>query len=371
MARRGENIRKRNDGRWEGRYLVTVDGNKKCRSVYAHSYNEVKQKLFTCKTEAEKILNEQSALPKDGIHMSMNEISQLWLSDIKNKRKYSTYRKYTDIYRKYIQEPFGELNVSEITQDLVMKTLPKVLSASLYKSIYCVFNQIFQYGNRYCGTPKVHLQLENICESPRPIQTINISDQKKLCEYLFSELDSYKLGILICLNMGLRLGEICALKWDDIDFQCGTLHINRTVQRLPAENGKTKTTLCETIPKTACSIREIPIPKFLYSILLDYKDDGPYVLNKVSPMEPRTYQYKFHSYLDKAFVKQSHFHALRHTFATNCISNGADVKSVSEMLGHSNVNITLNKYVHPSMDTKRNILDSLSYINGQKNGQHI
>ena len=116
---------------------------------------------------------------------------------------------------------------------------------------------------------------------------------------------------------------------------------------------------------------EIPIPAFLYPILLSYKDDGIYVLNKVSPMDPRTYQYKFHSYLEKAVVKPSHFHALRHTFATNCISNGADVKSVSEMLGHSNVNITLNKYVHPSMDTKRNILDSLSSINGQKCGQNI
>ena len=91
-------------------------------------------------------------------------------------------------------------------------------------------------------------------------------------------------------------------------------------------------------------------------------------------MEPRTYQYKFYSYLNKAYIKKSHFHALRHTFATNCISNGADVKSVSEMLGHSNVNITLNKYVHPSMDTKRNILDSLSSIssiNGQISGRII
>lgn len=371
MARRGENIRKRTDGRWEGRYLVTINGSKKYHSVYAHSYNEVKQKLFISKKETEKRSKEQERAQKDTADVSLDEIAQFWLLDIKNKRKYSTYRKYTDIYRKYIQDAFGRFNISEITQNLVVKTLPDSLSPSLYKSIYCVFNQILVYGNQYYKTPSVHLHIENIYETSKPVQTINLADQKKLCAYLLSELDSYKLGILICLYMGLRLGEICALKWEDIDFQHKTIHINRTVQRLPAEQGKTKTILYETIPKTPCSVREIPIPEFLYSILLSYKDDGIYVLNKVSPMEPRTYQYKFHSYLSKAVVRQSHFHALRHTFATNCIINGADVKSVSEMLGHSNVNVTLNRYVHPSMDTKRNILDSLSYINGQNNGHNI
>ena len=371
LARRGENIRKRIDGRWEGRYLIVVNGNKKYRSVYARSYNEVRQKLFDIKKETEQVEGELAFSENNVANRNIDEISQLWLIDIKNKRKYSTYRKYTDVYKRYIQESFGRLSPEEMTQDLMAKTLPQSLSTSLYRSIYCVLNQILLYGNRHCNTPKIRLQIENVCESPKPVQTLNLADQKKLCGYLFSDLDSYKLGILICLNMGLRLGEICALKWEDIDFQCRTVHINRTVQRLSVEKGTTKTALCETIPKTSCSIREIPIPEFLYPILLSYKDDGIYVLNKVSPMDPRTYQYKFHSYLEKAIVKPSHFHALRHTFATNCISNGADVKSVSEMLGHSNVNITLNKYVHPSMDTKRNILDSLSSINGQKSGQNI
>ena len=206
------------------------------------------------------------------------------------------------------------------------------------------------------------------------MQTINATDQQKLCLYLLSDLDSCKLGILICLYMGLRLGEICALKWEDIDFQRKTIHINRTVQRIQVGQEDRKTILYEGPPKTLCSVREIPIPEFLFPFLLSCKDDGVYVLNKFSPMEPRTYQYKFYSYLDKAYIKKSHFHALSHTFATKCISNGADVKSVSEMHGHSNVNITLNKYVHPSMDTKRNILDSLSSIssiNGQISGRII
>ena len=122
----------------------------------------------------------------------------------------------------------------------------------------------------------------------------------KLCRYLLSDLDSCKLGILICLYMGLRLGEICALKWEDIDFQRKTIHINRTVQRIQVEQEDRKTILYEGPPKTLCSVREIPIPEFLFPLLLSCKDDGVYVLNKFSPMEPRTYQYKFYSYLNKA-----------------------------------------------------------------------
>ena len=377
MARRGENIRKRSDGRWEGRYLICINGSKKYRSVYAPSYNEVKQKLFNSKKESEITLisqEEQKFPENDSADMSIDEISKQWLIYIKDNRKYSTYRKYANIYKMHIRDTFGCLTVHEISLEIIEKSLSKEMSASLYKSIYCVLNQILSYGNRYCSTPKIHLKTENLRTVPKPVQTLTAADQQKLCRYLLSDLDSCKLGILICLYMGLRLGEICALKWEDIDFQRKTIHINRTVQRIQVGQEDKKTVLQEGPPKTLCSVREIPIPEFLCPLLLSCKDDGAYVLNKFSPMEPRTYQYKFYSYLNKAFVKKFHFHALRHTFATNCISNGADVKSVSEMLGHSNVNITLNKYVHPSMDTKRNILDSLSSIssiNGQVSGRII
>lgn len=357
LSRRGENIRKRSDGRWEGRYLVYIDGRKKHHSVYGHSYREVKKKLL----EDKKVAAKQQVLSASRKSIKMNELSALWLSYVKEHRKYSTYIKYTGIYEKYIKDSFGLLEVDEITPDFIEKILPPNLSSSLYKSIYCVLNQLFLYGNQYYEVCEIHLKMNHIRSVVKPVKTINLTDQGKLRNYLLSDLDSYKLGILICMYMGLRLGEICALKWEDIDFQNKTLHINRTVQRLRVNDMDKKTKLFESPPKTVCSIREIPIPEFLYSLLISYKDNGIYVLNKFSPMDPRTYQYKFHSYLNKANIKDFHFHTLRHTFATNCISNGADVKSVSEMLGHSNVNITLNKYVHPAMDIKRNILDTLTF----------
>ena len=308
MARRGENIRKRSDGRWEGRYLIHINGSKKYRSVYAPSYNEVKQKLFNSKKESEITLlsqKEQTAPLNASADMSLDEIGQLWLIYIKDNRKYSTYRKYANIYDMHIRDIFGSLTADELSLEIIEKALPKEMSASLYKSIYCVLNQILSYGNRYCGTPKIHLKVEKLRTVPKTVQTINATDQQKLCRYLLSDLDSCKLGILICLYMGLRLGEICALKWEDIDFQRKTIHINRTVQRIQVGQEDKKTILYEGPPKTLCSVREIPIPEFLFPLLLSYKDDGVYVLNKFSPMEPRTYQYKFYSYLNKAYIEVS------------------------------------------------------------------
>lgn len=210
MARRGENIRKRSDGRWEGRYLIHINGSKKYRSVYAPSYNEVKQKLFNSKKESEITLlsqKEQTAPLNASADMSLDEIGQLWLIYIKDNRKYSTYRKYANIYDMHIQDIFGSLTADEISLEIIEKALPKEMSASLYKSIYCVLNQILSYGNRYCGTPKIHLKTEKLRTVPKPVQTINATDQQKLCRYLLSDLDSCKLGILICLYMGLRLGK--------------------------------------------------------------------------------------------------------------------------------------------------------------------
>ena len=365
MSRRGENIRKRSDGRWEGRYMIySLDGHKKYRSVYSHTYKGVKQKLMQFKANTVIMQTSQSETDADKQSVTIDDLSQQWLAYVLNHRKYSTYRKYAGIYEKYIQKSFGDIMTEELRPDMIASALSKDLSASLYQSIYCVFNRILNYGSQYYGTDKIHLVPVLTRNSAKPIGTLNIYEQKKLVDYLLKDTDLYKTGILICLFMGLRLGEICALKWEDIDLQNRILHINRTVQRLDCVNTEStnKTILFEGPPKTIHSIREIPVPEFLYDILLSYSNSpckGIYFLNSTTPMDPRTYQYKFQSILKKAGIESTHFHALRHTFATNCINSGADAKSVSEILGHANVNITLNRYVHPDMDTKRNILNSI------------
>lgn len=344
MSRRGTNIRKRADGRWEGRYyIVDTAGSKKCKSVYGHSYKEVTERLLSAKAAS---LN-QTIAPKQSA-ITVKEVAEKWLKSIASSRKCSTIQKYSTIYNKYIKPNWGESVIDQLNHNEILKLLPETAGESVTKSILCIFNSILAYGAATYGTVEIHLSYRakrSSVTSSNNINTINTTDQQKLTEYLLTELDIYKLGILLCLFMGLRLGEICALKWEDIDMISRTLHVNRTVQRLPVDTVHTsgssqnnhtatrKTSLYIDSPKTSNSLREIPIPDFIYDKLSDYyntsiKGDS-YFLKKNQPMDPRTYQNRFHIYIREAGIGNTHFHALRHTFATNCISSGADAKSVS------------------------------------------
>ena len=227
MSRRGTNIRKRADGRWEGRYyIVDTAGSKKCKSVYGHSYKEVTERLLTAKAAS---LN-QTAAPKQSA-ITVKAVAEKWLESIATSRKCSTIQKYSTIYNKYIKPNWGESVIDQLNQNEILKELPETAGESITKSILCIFNSILAYGTATYGTGEIHLSYRakrSSVTSSNNINTINKTDQQKLTEYLLTELDIYKLGILLCLFMGLRLGEICALKWEDIDMISRTLHVNRT-----------------------------------------------------------------------------------------------------------------------------------------------
>ena len=177
MAKRGENIRKRKDGRWEGRYLQERNGKKKYRSVYGHTYSEVKQKLFEEKKKAEE---KEQAKNSAETTMTIQELSQLWFAEVEENRKSSTYQKYMSIYEKHIKNPLGSLTVSEINSDVVAKSLPRQLSQSTHKSIYCVMNQILRYGIHHFGMSAVLLQQYCVVGSVRPVETMCQGDQQKM-----------------------------------------------------------------------------------------------------------------------------------------------------------------------------------------------
>ena len=173
-------------------------------------------------------------------------------------------------------------------------------------------------------------------------------------------------GILLSANGGLRLGEVCALRVSDIDFQNGTVSIERAVQRV-RQNGKTK--LIIQTPKSEKSVRVIPLPNDMMAYLkkaVSGLSQNAYILTGRTdkPMEPRTYQYYFESVLRRCGIRKRSYHTLRHTYATRCIENGIDVKSVSEMLGHADVTTTLRLYVHPSLDSKRQVIQKISFLGG-------
>ena len=356
MPRRGENIRKRTDGRWEGRISRTIEGKTISRSKYGPTYAEVKQKLSAAKQELEK---RKKLTAENQCLITLDDAAQEWLNDVKQNRKDSTYTKYKTIYKNHIQKQLGEELLCMLEKEKIESQLSCSLSNSIVKSSYCVLNQILSFSHTHYQTKESNVKLPKSHAKNLPIKIFNHTEQAKLISLLYQDMDIHKLGILICLSTGLRLGEICALKWTDINMDLKILHVNRTVQRVAVNESKKRTQLLETDPKTLCSKRQIPISDRLYQLFLKfYKEEG-YLFKKNKPMEPRTYQNKFKSYLNEAGIEQTHFHVLRHTFATNCISNGADAKSVSEILGHSDVKITLNRYVHPTIDAKRNHLNLL------------
>lgn len=366
MARKGENLRKRKDGRWEGRYTVQRLGVSKVLSVYGSTYKETKEKLTRAKMIAATAKDMQETKSRK---VSVNIIAEAWLAEIRQGRKYSTYVKYKSIYEKYIKESLGNLLPEKLNSNTVREAIPPDLSASIKMSISCVMNGILNYGSSHKISPDIRIKIPVQKEHPDSIRTLDLSEQQKLIRFLYQDMDIYKLGILLCLSTGLRLGEICALKWSDIDMNLKILSVSRTVQRIESEHETKRTKLLIQNPKTVCSKREIPVSDEMHRLLKKYQQGEGYLFRQKSPLEPRTYQNKFKSYLHTAGISEANFHALRHTFATNCIENGADVKSVSEMLGHSDVKITLNRYVHPSVATKRNHMNSLSSIYGQYMGQ--
>ena len=143
------------------------------------------------------------------------------------------------------------------------------------------------------------------------------------------------------------------------------IHVRRTVQRVAVDGSTSRTTLIVTEPKSSFSVREIPISAGTVQVLNEIRHEEEYVIGGRTPLDPRTYQNRFKRYLKANAIKEYNFHALRHTFATNCIDHDMDVKSLSEILGHANIQITLNKYVHPTMDTKRRQLAALDSVYGQ------
>ncbi len=399
MARHGENIRKRKDGRWEGRYLVYSEekGKKLYRSVYGRTYEAAKEKLtmkkislmetrgmHTRNAAAEKEGSGNGSGKKSGLegqtqpeNLMFSELAAGWLGEVRQTRKASTYVKYSMVYRVHLEPVLREVKASGIQDALDALGREKIfdhLSESIRKSICCVLNQIVKFASRQHQITMLTIPVWDKLVFPekkgnKPVEVLSWKEQAGLLPILFQKTDKAEMAVLLCLHTGLRLGELCALKWKDIDFGNRMVSVNQTVQRLYREGGKTKTVLLETEPKSEYSRREIPLPVMILELFEKIRHEGNYVFGKDKPMEPRTLQNHFKRLLKKAGLKHKNFHALRHTFATNCIESGADIKSLSEILGHSDVQISLNRYVHPSMDSKRKYLDGLSRFYGQIQGQ--
>lgn len=374
MPRRGENIYKRKDGRWEGRYIkCRINGKVQYGYVYAKSYKEAKERLYQAKNFNKDSTSEYAKSEKKQSSITFYDISTQWLNMKASTIKPSSYTRYSNLLKTYLYPQYRDTLIEDILPESVDLYINRLLTSGKTnktglspKTVQCIISllkSILKYAYRMNHISSVSTSYIGIKQEQRPMHILSITDQNALTIYINEHPTPTNLGILLCLYTGMRIGEICALKWSDIlwDEQC--VRIEKTLQRLQ-NNTKSipKTSIVITAPKSSCSIRKVPLPDGLYNMLHQYKqkDDTFILTGTISYIEPRTMQNRYKSILKQCNINDTNFHSLRHTFATRCIELGFDVKSLSEILGHANVNITLNRYVHPSMEQKQRNMNLLT-----------
>ena len=372
MSKRGDNIHKRKDGRWEGRYKKgrKPDGTIQYGSVYGKTYREVKEKLEAVSPGKENIQNNKKS------EKNFGEILALWMDNNRLRLKGGTISKYQNLIDTHIYPELGTVKLSELNSTKINSFLSKKLSSgrvdakgglspSYVRSIMLVISAALNFAIK----ENMCLPLSSpICKpsiTKTDISILSLRDQKDLEAHLMRELNSTETGIFLSLHTGLRIGEVCALLWDNVDLQNKIIKVRHTVARVKSEDFSNTTHLIIDTPKSKASIRDIPISSALLPLLIKMKEKSisPYVISDTNSfVSPRTYEYRYHRILDKCNIESVNYHTLRHTFATRCIEAGVDVKSLSEMLGHANVGITLSTYVHSSMEMKRSQLEKLSLL---------
>ncbi len=295
------------------------------------------------------------------------EIIDLWKVDKKQYVKRSSYSAYILLIENHLLPTFGNmLNIVEADiQSFVFQKLGEGLSHKTIKDILIVLKMILKFGakNKFIEYEQFDIQFPTEREK-QDIEVLSKVNQKKIMNYVQEHFTFRNLGIYICLSAGIRIGEICALTWDDIDTENGVIYIRKTIQRIYiVENGYRHTELILDTPKTKNSIRDIPMNKDLLKMLKPIKrivNNTFFVLtNDIKPTEPRTYRNYYKKLLLELGIPELKFHGLRHSFATRCIESNCDYKTVSVILGHSNISTTLNLYVHPNMDQKKKCIEQM------------
>lgn len=301
------------------------------------------------------------------IHKTIREIAAVWKEYKRPYVKQSTMAAYVLILENHILPTFGEDNSlpEQSVQAFVLHKIESGLSTKSVKDILIVLKMVMKFGVKkewmtyYEWDIKYPPSSEN-----KVLDVLSVTNHRKILNHIQSHFTFMGLGIYISLSTGLRIGEICALKWSDIDVTDGILTVNRTIERIYIIEGeKKRTELVINTPKTKNSCREIPMNKELLGMLKPLKkvvNDDYYILtNDERPTEPRTYRNYYKRLMEKLDIPKLKYHGLRHSFATRCIEVGCDYKTVSVLLGHSNISTTLNLYVHPNMEQKKRCIDKV------------
>lgn len=383
MARHGENIRKRKDGRWEARVPIGKkdSGTMRYRYFYGKTYQEAREKR---QRSVEIMPENRSRMITERITVS--QLFEDWLFFIQPEVKESTYARYRFYVTKHILPELGTKRLDYLTSEELDRFARKKLQCGslsgsyglapkTVNSILSVIRLALAFGTERSLPVPTGLQIRNVRQPSPHIQIFTSEEQKTLETVLLCHINPRRLGILLTLYTGLRIGEICGLQWGDIRLEEGILTVRRTVMRIQTNDPEAaaKTVLLVTRPKTDCSLRTIPLPGFMTELLKPYQKAPEVFLasGTVHAVEPRCLYTSYKRILTSVGLERYNYHALRHTFATRCIEQNFDPKSLSEILGHADVGITLRLYVHPSMELKRLQMERMANacFCGQNDGQ--
>lgn len=351
MGRKGESIYKRSDGRYEGRYIKGKYKNKVIYGyIYGSSYSETKEKLRNfgnVEIETQEI-------------NTFNEKIDKWLEYKKCTVKESTYSTYYAIASNKIRPLLGHYKINNLNKEIINSFIDKLsnsLSINTVHDMANILKQILKYNRMTDIDVKVPIK------EHKSISVFTPKDIKKLERFALTYDNRFVFGIILSLYTGIRIGELCALKKSNFDMNLMTLSINHTIIRVKNADGKQKTKVICSAPKSRKSIRTIPIPDVLQSYLIHYlnemNSDYYFLANKTKAIEPRSYTNKYKKYLNYWGINHKKFHTTRHTFATKADETKMSTKALSEILGHSSASITQNLYIHPSLKYKRECINTI------------
>lgn len=373
MSKKGENIYKRKDKRWEARYIkgYTPSGTARYGYCYAKTYREAKEKVERAK--AALLLNVPA--PDQGGRRRFSYYCDEWLQMNKIRVKESTYVKYNTIIQKHIKAKLGgclirslsSLLVEQFTQELLYE---EELAPKTVKDILIVLHAVLRYSARQYQGVFPHIEIYYPKDPKKEMRVLSKEEQMQFVQYLLKDMDACRFGTLLALLTGMRIGEICALRWENISLKDGTVSICSTMQRLADFDldRMSKTKIVISDPKSDTSARVIPLSDTALELCKKMRPAAPsaYVLtgDPDTFIEPRVLQYRMKKYTRDCGLEGVHFHTLRHTFATRCVEVGFEIKSLSEILGHSSTQITLERYVHSSMELKRDNMNKVVMVSG-------
>ena len=358
MSKRGENIYKRKDGRWEGRYKKgrKKDGKIKYGYVYGKSYKETKRKLIELKYKYQKKNNE-----KVYYYGTVEQWLLIWMSEtVESNVKISTYASYQYKLKRYVIPYIGDKQLTKLNSNDIVNLINLLQEKRLSVSTINLSIGILKKSCNYALSTgivgdDIFKNIKLIKKTPNKVKALSIREQSLLEKIAIK--DKYGLPCLIALYTGLRIGEISALEWKNIDFEKNIITVSRTYQRVPGIGNKSKSKLLLSDVKTSGSNRIIPMGRGVRKWLLDLSElqnNQTFIFEiKDRPIEPRLINYRFKKMLRDTEIEDIHFHQLRHTFATRCLEAQENISVISAILGHQSVKTTLDIYTDALIGQKR------------------